>query len=263
MQPLEPERRRLTVREVISGIAIVVVLAIVLYVLWRMLNNYISPGDDPTQRKDLVQAFAMIAGGLVAFGTLLIGWRNLRHNQRSLLVSQQNTRETLRNTQEVENRRAQGAALQSYFEQMGDLLLDKELRSSPEGSEVRILAQAQTHTVLPTLNSERKRSVLIFLYKSNLLYPASNPIVGLAGAELSGANLVEARLEGASLVGASLVGANLREANLQGAYLQEAHGLIQEQLEQARGDEATKLPERFERPQSWIQSQGKQTDENE
>ncbi len=140
MQPLEPERKRLTVREAIAGIAIVVVLAVLLYVLWRMLNNYIAPGDDPTQRKDLVQAFAVIVGGLVAFGTLLIGWRNLQHNQRTLLVSQQNTRETLSNTQEVENRRAQGAALQSYFEQMGDFLLDKQLRSSRKDSDVRILA---------------------------------------------------------------------------------------------------------------------------
>jgi hypothetical protein len=119
----------------------VVVVAILLYVLWRVLNSYIAPGEDPTQRKDLVQAFAVIVGGLVAFGTLLIGWRNLRHNQRTLLVSQQNTRETLSNTQEVENRRAQGAALQAYFEEMGDLLLDKELLTSPEDSEgLRLLS---------------------------------------------------------------------------------------------------------------------------
>jgi hypothetical protein len=119
----------------------VVVVAILLYVLWRVLNSYIAPGEDPTQRKDLVQAFAVIVGGLVAFGTLLIGWRNLRHNQRTLLVSQQNTRETLSNTQEVENRRAQSAALQAYIEQMGDLLLDKELLTSPEDSEgLRLLS---------------------------------------------------------------------------------------------------------------------------
>ena len=88
MEPLEHENRRLTVREIIAGTAIVAVAAILLYVLWRILNSYIDTGDDPTLRKDVVQAFAVIMGGLVAFGTLLIGWRNLRHNQRTLFVSQ-------------------------------------------------------------------------------------------------------------------------------------------------------------------------------
>jgi uncharacterized protein YjbI with pentapeptide repeats len=223
MEPLEPEsKRRLTVKEVISGISIGVVAAILLYVLWRILNSYIDPGDDPTLRKDVVQAFAVIVGGLVAFGTLLIGWRNLRHNQRTLLVSQQNTRETLRNAQEVENRRAQDAALQSYFEQMGDLLLDKELLTSHEDSEVRILAQAQTHTVLPTLNSERKRSVLIFLYRTNLLN-ASEPIITLERANLQGADLYAANFYAANLQGADLRGAVLQWANLQGADLQVAN----------------------------------------
>jgi hypothetical protein len=99
--------------------------AVLLYVLWRLLNYYIASGDDPTQRRDLVQAFAVLAGGLVAAGTLVIGWLNLRNNQRTLLINQRNTQETLRNAQEVENRRAQGSGLQAYFEQMGDLLLDK------------------------------------------------------------------------------------------------------------------------------------------
>jgi len=225
MEPLERENRRLTGKEAIFGIAIVVVVAILLYVSWRILNYYIAPGDDPTQRKDFVQAFAVIVGGLAAFGTLLIGWRNLRHQQRALLVNQ-------RNTQEVENTRAQSSALQSYFEQMGDLLLDKDLRGSREDSEVRILAQAQTHTVLPTLNSERKGSVLIFLYKSNLLN-ASKPIVNLGGAALNGANLQGAYLQ----EGAYLQGAYLQEANLYRAKV------TKERLDTARSLKGATMPD--------------------
>src|SRR3712207_6034869 len=160
-----------------------VAAAVLLYILWRLLNNYIAPEDDPTQRKDVVKAFAIAVGGLVAAGTLLIGWRNLRHNQRTLLINQLNTQETLRNAQEVENRRAQGSSLQAYFEQMGDLLLDKKLRKAQTEDEVRILAQAQTHTVLPTLNADRKRSIVVFLHKSMLIW-GSDPIVGLVGADL-------------------------------------------------------------------------------
>ncbi|HZB84537.1 MAG TPA: pentapeptide repeat-containing protein [Rubrobacteraceae bacterium] len=281
MEPLESEKRRLIFWEVIFGVAVVVVLAIILYVLWQLLNNYIAPGDDPTQRKDLVQAFAVIVGGVAAFGTLLIGWRTLRLNQRNLLASQRNMQRTLSNAQELENQRAQSSALQSYFEQMGDLLLDKKLRDSAADSEVRILAEAQTHTVLPTLNSERKASVLIFLYKNDLIR-RDEAIINLSradlkqadlsgaylfGADLSGADLHQAILIGADLRGARLQGANFEEANLSGANLSganlmyanlyeadlhQASHLTQEQLEQAFGDEYTKLPEYLERPKSWV-----------
>jgi len=86
---------------------------------------------------------------------------------------------------------------------MGDLLLNKELLTSHEDSEVRILAQAQTHTVLATLSSERKRSVLIFLYRTNLLL-ASEPIITLERANLSAVNLQGANLRGAHLADAEL-----------------------------------------------------------
>src|SRR5215212_6608877 len=169
--------------------------AVLLYVLWRLLNYYIAPGDDPTQRRDLVQAFAVLAGGLVAAGTLVIGWLNLRNTQRTLLINQRNTQETLRNAQEVENRRAQGSSLQAYFEQMGDLLLDKNLRDTPPDGEVRILAQAQTHTVLPTLNGDHKRSIIVFLHTS-MLVQGSDPMVSLVGADLREVDLSNAHLSG-------------------------------------------------------------------
>src|SRR5215208_5616278 len=53
------------------------------------------------------------------------------------------------------------------------------------------------------------------------------------------------------LVRLDLHNTNLQRANLQGADLQEVNGLTQEQLEQATGDEATKLPKDFEMPKSW------------
>jgi hypothetical protein len=80
MEPREFKSRRSTVKEFIVGTAVVIGLLIVGYVVWWILNNYIAPGQSSTQRKDLVQAFAVIMGGFVAFGTLLIGWLNLQHN---------------------------------------------------------------------------------------------------------------------------------------------------------------------------------------
>src|SRR5829696_3108358 len=86
----------------------------------------------------------------------------------------------------------------------------------------------------------------------------------LEGANLQGANLQEeADLQEANLQGANLQGADLRYALLLGADLRGAEELTPEQVQQALGDKATKLPEGFERPKWWIKSQDKQTDENE
>jgi hypothetical protein len=49
---------------------------------------------------------------------------------------------------EIADRRAQDEALQAYLEQIGQLLLEKNLRDSKEGDEVRTLARARTLTVL-------------------------------------------------------------------------------------------------------------------
>jgi Pentapeptide repeats (8 copies) len=88
----------------------------------------------------------------------------------------------------------------------------------------------------------------------------------LIKADLSGADLVEANLVGAQLVkvnlsgarpvGADLSGADLSAADLSGAWLAGANlsgalGLSQTQLDAARGDAETRLPEGLQRPDSW------------
>ena len=60
-------------------------------------------------------------------------------------------------------------------------------------------------------------------------------------ADLTDANLQGADLRNANLQGANLFRANLQGANLQGANLQGAKHLTQMQLDQACGDEKTKL----------------------
>ena len=62
------------------------------------------------------------------------------------------------------------------------------------------------------------------------------------------ANLQEAKLDGAKLYGADLRGANVEKASflgthLQGVAIRYAHGLNQEQLNQACVDARTRLPE--------------------
>jgi hypothetical protein len=90
----------------------------------------------------------------------------------------------------------------------------------------------------------------------------------LGAARLERAVLWEAHLERAYLRAARLEEANLREAHLERADLGEAHLegvwlLTEEQLEQAIGDETTKLPEGLKRPSSWAIYAAEQEDEND
>ncbi len=73
----------------------------------------------------------------------------------------------------------------------------------------------------------------------------------LRGASLRGAYLIGADLRGADLRRADLLGTDLRAADVRGARLAGAIFLTQPQLDAARGDGATTLPEGLQRPRHW------------
>lgn len=73
----------------------------------------------------------------------------------------------------------------------------------------------------------------------------------LRGAHLRGALLIAADLAGADLRDADLIGADLRDADLAGADLRGALFLTQAQVNAAKGDGRTKLPQTLERPAHW------------
>ncbi|MGK5636750.1 pentapeptide repeat-containing protein [Streptomyces sp. URMC 126] len=73
----------------------------------------------------------------------------------------------------------------------------------------------------------------------------------LRAADLRGAYLIAADLSGADLREADLIGADLRDANLAGADLTGAFFLTQLQVNAARGDARTRLPEGLDRPGHW------------
>jgi uncharacterized protein YjbI with pentapeptide repeats len=192
-------RKHKTPIAIVLGVVILIVAGIW---FWGVLEGYIDPRD-PTDRKDVVQAFALIVAGVVALLGGIVSIANLRQ-QRAL-----------------EEKRSQEDAKRSYFEQMGNLLTEKCLIDT-DREDIKQLAQAQTHTVLARLDGERKGVVIRFLQGAGLINE-DNAIVSLFDSDLRGANLRDADLKSTNLSGADLSGANLSEANLSGANLSEAN----------------------------------------
>ncbi len=73
----------------------------------------------------------------------------------------------------------------------------------------------------------------------------------LRGATLRGARLIAADLRRADLSGADLIGADLRDADIRGAELTGCIFLIQSQIDSAKGDAHTRLPQSLVRPSHW------------
>ena len=128
---------------------------------------------------------------------------------------------------ELAEQRAQDEALQAYLDQMSSLLLEKELRTSKEGSEVRTLAKARTLTALQRLDANHNRIILRFLREAKLIRGGPSVVnltnADLQGAELRGADLNSIHLEGADLTGADLTGANLSYTYLHSTQLERAN----------------------------------------
>jgi uncharacterized protein YjbI with pentapeptide repeats len=201
-------------------IAVAVTLSVVLLILmgnwvWGMLIDYIKP-ESPTQRKDVANIFVITAVGVVGTLTAIAAVGNLYISRMNL----QNAQRTLDYQRSLEEQRGQGAALQSYLQQIGSLMLDKDLalRRSSEGDEVRTLVQAQTLSVLERLNASHKRDLVVFLHKARLIR-RNAAVISLSRADLSKADLSHARLPKADFERANLSGADLSKADLRATIL--------------------------------------------
>lgn len=198
---------------------LVVLLAIAATVLvgtwfWSVLVDYIDP-TDASGRKDTVQVYALIVGGVLATATALTGLANLYLSRRNL----EHNQAALRQQRELEAQRAQGVLLQSYYTQMGELLTDHDLRNT-QRNDLRALARAHTLTVLRELDASGKGLLINFLFGARLVGTgAGDTILSLRDAELTHANLQQAKLKDADLGRADLSYSDLRDTELIGATL--------------------------------------------
>ena len=185
---------------------------------------------------------------IVPLALVLIGFLfTMQQDARQQQTEDQRARAERR----LAEQRAQDEALQAYLDQLSYLLLEKDLRNSDEGSEVRTLARARTATVIQRLDADGNRNVIRFLNEAGLTKVGLLAGVDLQGAQLGGAdlgstnlsdtnlsdadlsdaNLLDAKLRGADLSDADLSDANLKYAYLIEANLSNARGITKEQLE--------------------------------
>ena len=158
--------------------------------------------------------------------------------------------------------------LQTYIDNIQDLLLNHNLLQTKPGDHVALLARVRTLAALQGLDPQRKGVLVQFIYKANLigysdqflqiihhpnihppiviLFGADLTVADLDGAPLSGADLIETNLSNAHLAGADLKGAELGEAQLESADLSGAYlsrtDITQQQLDQVKSCQGAILP---------------------
>ncbi len=172
----------------------------------------------------------IIALATIGFGLLQLHLADLQHQQ-----DQQQALDQQRVT-----------ILQTYIDNIQDLLLNHNLLKSKPTDDVAILARARTLTALQGLDPQRKGRLLNFLYEVKLIgskeitvppYTVLSAIINLRGANLSYADLI-----GANLVSTDLSGASLSGANLNNAAFGEADNLTQQQLDHVDTCKGALLP---------------------
>jgi hypothetical protein len=144
-----------------------------------------------------------------------------RDNKRQRVQRQRDIRhanEQRRREERAVEKQTEAAALEAYLDQMGYLLIEKDLRNAPENSDIRALAQARTLTILLRLEAERKRHPLKLVAQMHLIDKGSC-VIRLPHADLNDADLTEANLRGTVLADADLRNANLKGARSDAATL--------------------------------------------
>ena len=220
----------------IGGVATVVLALVVVRVLAQ------------TGGTKAVEDNAALIGALVALGGVFTA------QMVSIALDARRNQEA----RELEAQRAHEAAVQNYLENVGKLMIEKELLKASPGDTLSTVVRIQTLAVLEGLDPERKRILILSLYDSGLIN-RHKPVITLRWANLSEVNLSEvnlnrtylfeaslgmANLGWAKLFRADLHGSDLHGADLSGANLEGAVGITTEELEkQAHSLEGATMPD--------------------
>ncbi|WP_408008977.1 pentapeptide repeat-containing protein [Pseudalkalibacillus sp. A8] len=146
------------------------------------------------------------------------------------------------------------ASLQKIFEETVELAI----KTPKKILQIDIGAHRSNVNVLLIETSNLYRADLIKKSKKRRLKKRSDYIgANLAGWDLQGENfrgilMIAANLSHSDLRKADFIGADLRDAELSGANLKEALFLTQSQINSAKGDAQTRIPNYLEKPSHWL-----------
>ena len=169
---------------------------------------------------DQASVIVQAVGGLAIFVSLaglFIGVRQFNEQQQT-------------NAANLVNQQHQ-TTLNTYLDDMSDLVLNHMLATSGPNSAITAIAIARTATALRNLDGPSKGILVRFLWEAGLIL-GPNPILDLYEVDLDGAVLQDANLYQVYLSSLNLTGANFNDARLEGAYLN-GSVLIQSSLQYA------------------------------
>jgi hypothetical protein len=169
---------------------------------------------------------AALAAALIALAGVLITQIVITNiTERGLEAQRVLEEERAQQQQQLEDDRAREAELQTYLDDMGAMLLDDDspLPEAEPGGHMSSLARAKTLTILERLDGPRQKIVLHFVAESRLINKGE-PVISLAGANLTNTDLSSIRLANSDLsdvwlTNTDLSRADLRETNLSESYL--------------------------------------------
>jgi Pentapeptide repeats (8 copies) len=179
------------------ALIVVVIIGYIFHWDWTGLVPYTSPphplGSDFQPGKTLWDWLQLLIIPVVlAVGGYLFNYTASKNEQKNTQLHNQTERDIAADNQREE-------ALQSYIDKMSELLLEKQLRESKPDDEVRKIGRVRTLTVLPRLDSIRKRSTLLFLHESGLIAKEDKNIIDLSNADVSNTDLSRANLSNTDL----------------------------------------------------------------
>jgi uncharacterized protein YjbI with pentapeptide repeats len=181
---------------------------------------------------------------IVSLALAVVGiWFSLAQQQRELKIQGKQAQDAIKleaqqaqAARELEAQRAENAVLQTYLDQMSQLMLEEDLLDSAS-SAVSLLARARTVTVLsqleanpnkdetaPNKNETPKEQVVEFLIEAELIHSRNgeDPVISLEETDIRWVDLDNEDLHSANLKNAMMRGTNLKGANLEGADLEGA-----------------------------------------
>ena len=231
-------------------VGVVVLVAVVVSVLFLLLNWYVAP-TKPSARKDLVLALAQILGGTALLSGLYFTWSTLQVNREGQI--------TERFTRAIDQLGSEKLEIR-----LGGIYSLERISRESEADHWSIMevltAYVRQHSSWQPGEPSKKpdglpadiQAIITVLRRRTRSFDHGEPEpLDLQFTNVFRANLKGANLSGADLPGAYLLGADLSHANLKGADLAEAEYLTQEQMEGTVGDEKTKLPPDLKPPAHW------------